>query len=45
MSSRKQLCTRKHLFVSVLSTVLYTGLFVAPQVYAESVAVIDSGIK
>jgi len=45
MSSRKQLCTRKHLFVSVLSTVLYTGVFVAPQVYAESVAVIDSGIN
>ena len=36
---------KKHLFVVVLSAALCAGLLIAPQVYAESVAVIDSGIN
>ena len=36
---------KKHLFVVVLSAALCAGLLIAPKVYAESVAVIDSGIN
>jgi hypothetical protein len=41
----RQLAHKKHLFVVVLSAALCAGLLIAPQVYAESVAVIDSGIN
>ena len=36
---------KKHLFAIVLTTMLCAGLLIAPRVYAESVAVIDSGIN
>ena len=41
----RQPAHKKHLFVVVLSAALCAGLLIAPQVYAESVAVIDSGIN
>ena len=36
---------KKHLFTLVLSITLSTGILIAPQVYAASVAVIDSGVN
>lgn len=43
--SDPQPANKKLLFVIVLSAALCAGLLIAPQVYAESVAVIDSGIN
>lgn len=40
-----QKANKKHLFAIVLSIVLCAGILIAPQVYAASVAVIDSGVN